>query len=298
MIGKIRRGLMKTREALTTDIGDLLKRKGPATQEDMENLEEALLMADVGLPTIETLMEDLQREASKNDLELREALHGRMMGLWPPMADEAETEEKPCVLLAVGVNGVGKTTTLGKLAAQRTAAGQRGILAAADTFRAAAVEQLAIWAERSGTDLVHQREGADPAAVAFDAVQAANARKLDFVMVDTAGRLHVKHNLMEELAKIHRVIAKAMPGAPHRTTLVMDATTGQNGLSQARMFTRTVPVTDLILTKLDGAAKGGIALSVASELKIPITFVGVGEKMDDLVPFDAKEYVDGLLLPQ
>jgi len=218
-----------------------------------------------------------------------------MMGLWPPAPPVEGPPPKPWVNLMVGVNGVGKTTTIGKLAAQRTAGGQRGLLAAGDTFRAAAAEQLEIWASRAGCDCVRQAEGADPAAVAFDAVQSAVARGLDFVFIDTAGRLQVKHNLMEELAKVHRVVAKALPGAPHQVSLVLDATTGQNGLSQARLFTERVPLTDLILTKLDGTAKGGIALSVAAELRLPIRYVGVGEKVDDLVPFDPAEYVDGLL---
>lgn len=295
MLGKIREGLRKTREALGEKVAGLF---GGTTQADaatLETLEEALLTADVGIATIEALLRDLPREARSGEGGLKGALERRMMGLWPPAPAAEGPPPRPWVNLMVGVNGVGKTTTLGKLAAQRTAAGQRGILAAADTFRAAAAEQLQIWSERAGAELVRQKEGADPAAVAFDAVQAAAARSLDYVLIDTAGRLQVKHNLMEELAKVHRVVGRALPGAPHQVSLVLDATTGQNGLSQARLFMAKVPVTDLVLTKLDGTAKGGIALSVAAELKLPIRYVGVGEKVDDLVPFDPAEYVDGLL---
>jgi len=294
VIGKIRAGLRKTREAFSGKVSGLLRRETLADREDLDLLEEALLEADVGLPTIETLLDGLRGDAIATGADLRDALRSRMMGLWPD-PPPAEGGLKPWVVLALGVNGVGKTTTLGKIASHRVGRGQKGILAAADTFRAAAVEQLEIWARRSGAELVHQQEGADPAAVAFDAVEAGCARGLDFVLVDTAGRLHVKHNLMEELAKIHRVIGKALEGAPHRVSLILDAVTGQNGLNQARQFAETVPVTDLILTKLDGAAKGGIALSIAGELKIPISYVGVGEGIDDLVAFDAREYVDGLL---
>lgn len=296
MIGKIREGLKKTREAFATRVTSLFSRPEEVSEADtLDGLEEALLTADVGLQTIERLLDRLPKEARSSGTSLRRVLRERLMDLWPAAPPPEGPPPKPWVNLLVGVNGVGKTTTLGKLAAQRVARGQRGILAAADTFRAAAAEQLEIWSHRAGAELVRQKEGADPAAVAFDAVQAAVSRGLDFVLIDTAGRLHVKHNLMEELAKIHRVVSKALPGAPHQVSLVLDATTGQNGLSQARMFLAKAPVTDLILTKLDGTAKGGIALSVASELKLPIRYVGVGEKVDDLVPFDPTEYVDGLL---
>lgn len=296
MIGKIREGLRKTREALAERVSTLFSKPEEVSESDtVEGLEEALLTADVGLATIGALLERLPKEARASGASLKQALKQRMLGLWPPAPGPEGPPPKPWVNVMIGVNGVGKTTTLGKLAAQRVAGGQKGLLAAADTFRAAAAEQLEIWSQRAGAELVRQKEGADPAAVAFDAVQAAVSRDLDFVLIDTAGRLHVKHNLMEELAKIHRVVGKAMPGAPHQVSLVLDATTGQNGLSQARMFLSKIPVSDLVLTKLDGTAKGGIALSVAAELKLPIRYVGVGEKVDDLVPFDPVEYVDGLL---
>jgi len=295
MLGRLREGLRRTREALSTQLHGLLDRGTPASAEDLETLEEALLTADVGVATVHRLLQDLPREARDRGGNLREALSARMMALWPPAPGPEGPPPAPWVNLVIGVNGVGKTTTLGKLAAKRAAAGQRGVLAAGDTFRAAAVEQLGIWADRAQVQLVRQQEGADPAAVAYDAVQTAVARGLDFVLVDTAGRLHVKHNLMEELAKIHRVCGKALAGAPHQVTLVLDATTGQNGLAQAKMFLATVPVTDLLLTKLDGTAKGGIALSVAAELGLPIRWAGVGERVEDLIPFDPGEYVEGLL---
>lgn len=295
MFGKIRDSLRKTREALVERVSGIFTGTSEADDATLEALEEALIAADVGIPTIQALLEKLPREARSSGAGLREALRQRMMGLWPPPPPPEGPPPRPWINLMVGVNGVGKTTTIGKLAAQRTARGEKGLLAAGDTFRAAAAEQLEIWAARAGCECIRQAAGADPAAVAFDAVQSAAARRLDFVFIDTAGRLQVKHNLMEELAKIFRVVGKAFPGAPHQVSLVLDATTGQNGLSQARLFTEKVPLTDLILTKLDGTAKGGIALSIAAELKLPIRYVGVGEKVDDLVPFDATEYVDGLL---
>jgi fused signal recognition particle receptor len=295
MIGKIFQGLKRTREALAGKMAEIFTGSKPADDATLDALEEVLLSADVGLATIRTLLENLPKEARRDGSSLRDALRARMLSLWPPPPPHEGPPPRPWVCLMVGVNGVGKTTTLGKLAAKRRGLGQTGILAAADTFRAAATEQLAIWADRAGAQLVSQKEGADPAAVAFDAVQAAVARDLDFALVDTAGRLHVKHNLMEELAKIHRVAGKALPGAPHQVTLVLDATTGQNGLSQARNFLEKVPVSDVVLTKLDGTAKGGIAFSVATELGLPIRWVGVGEKVEDLVPFSPEEYVDGIL---
>lgn len=297
MIGKIFQGLKRTREAIAGKMTEILSGQGPADEAILDALEETLLAADVGVASIHALLADLPKESRRDGASLRDSLRARMLGMWPGTPPPEGPPPAPWVNLMVGVNGVGKTTTLGKLAAKRRALGQAGILAAADTFRAAASDQLAIWAERSGTQLVSQREGADPAAVAFDAVRAAASRSMDFVLVDTAGRLHVKHNLMEELAKIHRVVGKALPGAPQQVTLVLDATTGQNGLSQARTFLGKVPVTDIVLTKLDGTAKGGIAFSVAADLKLPIRWVGVGEKVDDLVPFSPEEYVEGLLSP-
>lgn len=295
MMGKLTAGLKKTRTALSGRLREVFAPGAAHDEEEtLEALEEALLLSDVGLGTIEKLLARLSKDA-RGGTSLVDALKGRMTALWPENPAPEGPPPAPWVHLFIGVNGVGKTTTIGKLAAKRTAAGQSGLLGAADTFRAAAAEQLEIWAERAGTAFLRQREGADPAAVAFDSVQVGMSKRLDFVFVDTAGRLHVKHNLMAELEKIYRVIGKAMEGAPHQVSLVLDATTGQNGLSQARRFLEAVPVSDLVLTKLDGTAKGGIALSIADELQLPIRMVGVGESVEDLIPFDPGEYVDALL---
>lgn len=287
MFGKIRDGLKKTREALGKRLQGIFEgNKESAVL--IEELEEALILADVGIPTMEKLIAGLKKEEDP-----KSALIERIMKIWP--ADSApQGGAKPWVHVFVGVNGVGKTTTIGKLAKKRTECGQRGVIAACDTFRAAAIEQLEVWAQRSSTELVRQSEGSDPAAVAYDAVSKALSKGYDFCFVDTAGRLHVKHNLMEELLKITRVVGKAVEGSPHQVSLVLDATTGQNGLAQAREFLARTRITDLILTKLDGTAKGGIALSIADELSLPISYVGVGESADDLVPFDSKEYTLGL----
>lgn len=284
MFGKIRDGLKKTREAL---IG--IFDGGKEAKFLVEDLEEALILSDVGVATTQKLLEGLTREGDP-----KKALLEKIMKMWPEENPYSRGGAKPWVHLFVGVNGVGKTTTIGKLAKKRRDKGEMGVIAACDTFRAAATEQLEVWAKRSETDLVRQGEGADPAAVAFDGVSKALSKSYDFCFVDTAGRLQVKHNLMEELQKVSRVIGKAMDGAPHQVSLVLDATTGQNGLGQAREFLQRVKVTDLILTKLDGSAKGGVALSIADELRLPISYVGVGESVDDLVVFDSREYALGL----
>ena len=287
MFGKIREGLKKTREALSQHLQGML---GGSKDSALliEELEEALILADVGVPTMEKLVAGLKKEEDPKTV-----LVERIIRIWPAGLSEPDGS-KPWVHVFVGVNGVGKTTTIGKLAKKRTGSGQKGVIAACDTFRAAAIEQLEVWAERSGAELVRQSEGSDPAAVAFDAVSKALSRNYDFCFIDTAGRLHVKHNLMEELQKITRVVGKAVDGAPHQVSLVLDATTGQNGLAQAREFLARTRVTDLVLTKLDGSAKGGIALSIADELRLPISYVGVGESVEDLVPFDSREYTLGL----
>lgn len=287
MLGKIRQGLIKTRETFGKAIESILKDKKESLKV-VDELEETLILADIGLNTVQKLLKDLLKERDPKG-----ALIERIKKILLNSKGLEIGKEKPYVHLFIGVNGVGKTTTIGKIAKKRKDNGEKGIIAACDTFRAAASEQLEIWAERSGTEIVRQKEGADPAAVAFDAVSKAKAKKYDFCLIDTAGRLHTKHNLMEELQKISRVTTKAMPSAPHQTSLVLDATTGQNGLNQAREFVSKIKVTDLILTKLDGTAKGGIAVSIVDELQIPISFVGVGEKVDDLVPFDPVEYAEG-----
>lgn len=297
LFGRFKKGLSKTREILNTDIEDLFTSGRRIDEDLLEDLEEMLITADVGVQTAMDLIEAVSKQASsipdadalksvlKN--EIRTMLNDQPVTLNSPA-------QKPYVIMIVGVNGVGKTTTIGKLAAKATASGKKVLIAAADTFRAAAVEQLEIWAERSGADIVKHKEGADPAAVAFDSIEAAKARGADIVMVDTAGRLHTKVNLMEELKKIKRAIAKNMDGAPHEILLVLDATTGQNALSQARMFNETLEITGLTLTKLDGTAKGGIVVSICSGLKIPLHYIGVGEKIDDLQVFDPDQYVNAL----
>lgn len=279
--------MKKTREALSQHLQGMLG-GGKDSALLIEELEEALILADVGVPTMEKLVAGLKKEEDPKTV-----LVERIIRIWPAGLSEPDGS-KPWVHVFVGVNGVGKTTTIGKLAKKRTGSGQKGVIAACDTFRAAAIEQLEVWAERSGAELVRQSEGSDPAAVAFDAVSKALSRNYDFCFIDTAGRLHVKHNLMEELQKITRVVGKAVDGAPHQVSLVLDATTGQNGLAQAREFLARTRVTDLVLTKLDGSAKGGIALSIADELRLPISYVGVGESVEDLVPFDSREYTLGL----
>ncbi len=295
---KLVRGLAKTREGIA---GTLRSAFGTATVDEsaLEDLETGLLAADLGPELAAEVVERLRRDAragklSGQDLRdalrrsLREALDGA-----PPTP--AHPVPRPRVVFVVGVNGGGKTTTIGKLAARERAAGRSVVVVAADTFRAAAIDQLQRWAERSGVEVLRQREGADPSAVVFDALRAARAREVDTVLVDTAGRLHTKAPLMAELEKMARVAAREIAGAPHEVLLVVDATTGQNGLRQAREFTKAAPVTGIVLTKLDGTAKGGIALAIRKDLGVPIRFVGVGETVDDLLDFDADAYVEGLL---
>jgi fused signal recognition particle receptor len=295
---RLRSGLARTRSALATEVAATLS--GPLDAHTWESLEEALIVADVGVTTTARVVARLEEEARDGGLEGGRALTERLAEL---LAETAQTGDqhidlraRPTVILAVGVNGTGKTTTVGKLAwhLQREL-GRQVLLAAADTFRAAGPEQLEGWARRAGCDVVRGGERADPGAVAFDAVAQAPSRGADVVIVDTAGRLHTQHDLMDELAKVRRVIAKQMPGAPHETLLTVDATTGQNGLRQAKLFAETVGVDGIVLTKLDGTAKGGIALAIAGELGIPVKLVGVGEDLDDLRPFDAADFARALL---
>lgn len=266
--------------------------------ETLEGLEDLLLMADVGVSASRDIVAAVaaraRGSASLRALVREEVLRVLAAADRPPI----EPASGPRVVLVVGVNGTGKTTTVGKLANQWKQAGRTPLICAADTFRAAAVDQLQVWADRAGVDLVRAREGADPAAVVFDAVTAAKARGRDLVLVDTAGRLHTRANLMQELEKIRRIIAREIPGAPHETLLVLDATVGQNALTQAREFMAVAGVTGIVLTKLDGTARGGIVVAIAHELKLPIRFVGVGESIDDLLPFDATRYVDALFREQ
>jgi fused signal recognition particle receptor len=289
-ISRLRDSLGKSRKALTEQLAAAAF--DPGDDEAWERLEEALIAADVGVPTTAELVQRL--EARRDVGELGAALSKEAEQLLgdPPRLDLGA---RPTVVLVVGVNGTGKTTTIGKLAKRLTEHGHSVLLAAADTFRAAAEEQLEIWAQRAGADFVGSERGGDPAAVAYDAIEAAAARGRDVVIVDTAGRLHTQTNLMEELAKVRRVIERRLPGAPHETLLVVDATTGQNGLQQARLFGEAVDVTGVALTKLDGSAKGGVALAIAHELDLPVKLVGVGEGLDDLRPFDARDYATALL---
>jgi fused signal recognition particle receptor len=295
--GRLRLGLSKTRKILTTDLDELFAENKKFGAEMLEDLEGILITADIGVPTTMRLMQSVSRKASiiKNPATLIGVLKEEILSLLPEGAPSRQPiATKPRVIMVVGVNGVGKTTTIGKLAARYRSDNLKVLIAAADTFRAAAVEQLSVWADRSGADIVKHKGGADPAAVAFDAVKAASAREVDIVLVDTAGRLHTKVNLMEELRKIKRSIAKILPDAPHDILLVLDATTGQNALSQAKMFDEALGVTGIALTKLDGTAKGGIVIGIYDNLNIPLQYIGVGEKIEDLQNFEPRPFVDAL----
>src|SRR5262245_31571657 len=287
---RLRDSLGKSRRALVAELGASFD---PAEEDAWERLEIALIRADVGVASTAALVRRLEARGEVGDLG--DALADEVEELFgePPVLASAGT--KPTVILVVGVNGTGKTTTIGKLARKLSEHGRTVVVGAADTFRAAAEEQLEIWAERAGAEFVGGSRGADPAAVAFDAVEAGRARGRDVVIVDTAGRLHTQGNLMDELAKIRRVIEGRLDGAPHETLLVVDATTGQNGLQQARLFSETAGVTGVALTKLDGSAKGGVAVAIVHELGLPVKLVGVGEGLDDLRPFDARDYASALL---
>ena len=298
MFRRLRERLSRTREALSGGIDRLFRGRKVVDAELLEELEELLITADLGVETslflIQALEDKLRRRELADVERLKAALQAEMVGLLTsPVAPDRSA--RPWVVLVVGINGVGKTTTIAKLAHQDRHQGLTPILVAADTFRAAAVEQLEIWGERVGAAVVKQKTGADPAAVVFDGLAAGLARGADTVYVDTAGRLHTKVNLMEELKKIHRTAAKKIPGAPHEVLLILDATTGQNALNQARLFHEAVGVTGLILTKMDGTAKGGVALAVVHETGIPLKYIGVGEAMEDLRPFDAEAFVEAIL---
>ena len=288
---RLRDSLGKSRKALTEQLAAAAF--DPGDDEAWERLEEALIAADVGVPTTAELVQRLEARGDVGELGAALSAEATQLLGEPPRLDLGA---RPTVILVVGVNGTGKTTTIGKLAKRLTEHGHSVLLAAADTFRAAAEEQLEIWAQRAGADFVGSERGGDPAAVAYDAIEAAAARGRDVVIVDTAGRLHTQTNLMEELTKVRRVIERRLPGAPHETLLVVDATTGQNGLQQARLFGEAVAVTGVALTKLDGSAKGGVALAIAHELGLPVKLMGVGEGLDDLRPFDARDYATALLI--
>ncbi len=300
-LGRLREGLAKTRENLVGRVTKLVQSRSTIDDELLTDLEEILIAGDVGVETsldiIGTLRARVQAEGYDNPASLtallKEEIQKRFVGAGQA-APFSLPASRPAVLMVVGINGVGKTTTIGKLAHEFVRSGNHVVIAAADTFRAAANEQLEIWARRAGAQIIQQQHGSDPAAVAFDSVQAARARGADVVIIDTAGRLHTKVNLMEELRKIKRVLQKLDASFPHEVLLVIDASTGQNGLQQARQFSAAVGVTGLVLTKLDGTARGGIALAISKELNVPVRFIGVGEQLGDLQPFDAKAFVDAL----
>jgi fused signal recognition particle receptor len=294
---KIFSGLTKTRNNMA-ELEELFQDYEPDSGEFYDDLEDLLVMSDVGAATADSIVQALKKmtweRRFRKGYEARAGLIELLSGMLTVNDASLKLDTKPSVILMVGVNGVGKTTTIGKLAHQLIDQGKKVLLCAGDTFRAAAAEQLGIWAERSGADIVRHEEGSDPAAVVYDALSAAKARGTDVVIIDTAGRLHNKANLMNELGKIRRIIDRELPEADVETLLVLDATTGQNGLIQAKEFKNTAGLTGIVLTKLDGTAKGGIVFPIAKELGVPVKYVGVGEGMDDLIPFDAKNYVEAL----
>jgi fused signal recognition particle receptor len=301
---KLKDGLTKTRETLFTKVAALVSTKSVIDDDMLDRLEEILISGDVGVGTTLLILDNIKKRVKQEKIESSDQLSillkeeiARVLhvdGMSEGGTTDLPSTPRPYVVMVVGVNGVGKTTTIGKLAFVYKEKGYKVIVAAADTFRAAANEQLEIWAQRAGVDIIQQKHGADPAAVAFDSLSSALARGADVVIIDTAGRLHTKINLMEELKKIRRVLEKRLPGAPNEVLLVLDATTGQNALQQVKQFTAAVEITGLVLTKLDGTAKGGIVLAISNELKIPVKFIGVGEHIDDLQAFDRKAFVDAL----
>ena len=298
LIKSIRSGLEKTRKALSEKMDGLFSGSGKLDGEKLEELEELLITADVGVSTSMKLIQSLagQTSAINNPDDLKKIIKQEIFRIINvPKNPSADLPLKPRVIMVVGVNGVGKTTTIGKLSARFVREGKKVLIVAGDTFRAAAAEQLAIWAERCGADIVRHKDNSDPAAVAFDGMEAALARQMDIVIIDTAGRLHTKINLMEELKKIKRTVAMKLPDAPHETLMVLDATTGQNALQQARLFNESIGISSIALTKLDGTAKGGIVIGISDSLHVPITYLGVGEQIDDLKDFDAGEFADALL---
>lgn len=299
LLDRLKVGIQKTRSGLVDRIEDVISGKKEIDADLLEELEYTLITADLGVRTVEDILdrirERVDRKMTGDAVEIRGLIREHLLDVLraseTPMRVVAQP---PAVVMVVGINGAGKTTTIGKLAHRFLGEGRQVLLCAADTFRAAAIEQLEVWAQRANVDLIRQKSGADPSAVVFDALQAAKARRVDYVIVDTAGRLHTKENLMAELEKMRRTCQRVLPGSPHEVWLVLDATTGQNGLEQARKFTESAGVTGIILTKLDGTAKGGVVVAIARELNLPIRFIGVGEKIDDLLPFEADKFVESL----
>lgn len=294
---KIKEGLKKTRDAVIGQIDSMLKSFTKIDDELFEELEELLVMGDVGVPTAEKICEELKKRVKKEGIKNPNEIHRLLEETVSDMlrgGDELDLSTTPSIILVIGVNGVGKTTTIGKLANHLTKQGKKVILAAGDTFRAAAIEQLEIWADRSHCEIIKQNEGSDPAAVIYDAISAAKARHADVIICDTAGRLHNKKPLMDELAKINRIIDRELPDASKEKLLVLDATTGQNAVNQAEQFSLATGITGIVLTKLDGTAKGGVVLAIKEGLGIPVKYIGVGEQIDDLQPFDAEDFARAL----
>ena len=299
LLDRLKAGIEKTRAGFVERVEDLIAGKKEISPELLEELEYTLITADIGVRTtteiLDRIRERVDRSMVNNSGELKQLIREHLLEvLQATERPLAHVKEAPAVVMVVGVNGSGKTTTIGKLTSRFKSEGRSVLLCAADTFRAAAVEQLVVWGERTGVDVIRQKAGADPSAVMFDALQAARARKTDYLIVDTAGRLHTKENLMAELEKMRRTAAKVVPAAPHEVWLVLDATTGQNGLEQARKFTESSGVTGIVLTKLDGTAKGGVVVAIARELNLPIRFIGVGEKSEDLLPFEPEDFINSL----
>ncbi len=296
---KIKQGLEKTRQSLSVSFDDLFYAGAPADDEFLDELEETLILADLGMETVNKLMKDIRSAVVSRDLtttvDVQKYLKKTLKNILKVGSPELNLSTSPAVILVIGVNGVGKTTTIGKIAKQLVDQGKSVTMVAGDTFRAAAADQLEIWAQRSGASIVRQNEGADPASVVYDGIQSAKAKGSDVILIDTAGRLHNKANLMNELNKISRVVERELPNAAKEVLLVLDGTTGQNGLIQAKQFKQIAGVTAIAITKLDGTAKGGIVIAVADVLKVPVKFVGVGEQADDLMPFVADDFVDALI---
>ena len=299
LLEKLKAGVQKTRAGLVNALEDALQGKREIDADLLDELEYTLISADIGVRTTEEILDRIKERVARHQLadagELKGLIREHLLEILSASERApARVTEPPAVVLVIGVNGAGKTTTIGKLSARFQTEQRTVMMAAADTFRAAAIEQLEVWAQRTNTPLIRQNAGSDPSAVLFDALNAARARKIDYVLVDTAGRLQTKEYLMAELQKMSRTAKKVIPDAPHEVLLVLDATTGQNGLEQARKFTETSGVTGIVLTKLDGTAKGGIVIAIARELDLPIRYIGVGEKVDDLLPFDAEKFIESL----
>ena len=296
-LDKLKQGLSKTKSAIFGQIDEVLKAFVRVDEDLLDELEELLIMSDVGVGATEEIIEQLREEIKSGRLKEKEQVTDALKAILEEMIGEGEElnlSTTPAVILVIGVNGAGKTTSIGKISNRLIAKGKKVVVAAADTFRAAAIDQLAVWCERSGADLVRQNEGSDPAAVVFDAIAYAKRKSADVLIIDTAGRLHNKKNLMNELAKIDRVIERELPDSARENLLVLDATTGQNAILQAKEFRNAANITGLVLNKLDGTAKGGIVISIKKELAIPVKFIGVGEKIDDMQEFDNKEFVQAL----